>query len=109
MTLTFAKELRHRMTEAEQHLWYHLRARRLAQFKIRRQVPVGPHIGDFVCFDRKLIVEVDGGQHATSTTDAARDEWLRAQGFRVLRFWNDDVLKHTDAVLGEILAALENR
>ncbi|MGP0093678.1 MAG: endonuclease domain-containing protein [Xanthobacteraceae bacterium] len=108
MTLGFARQLRGRMTDAEQRLWYHLRARRLAQFKIKRQAPVGSYVLDFVCFARKLVIEVDGGQHATSETDAARDEWLRSQGFRVLRFWNDDVLKHTDAVLSEILAALES-
>jgi very-short-patch-repair endonuclease len=108
MTLAFAKQLRRRMTDAEQRIWYHLRARRLAQFKIKRQVPIGPYVVDFVCFECKLVIEVDGGQHATSETDVVRDEWLRSQGFRILRFWNDDVLKHTDVVLSEIMASLES-
>jgi very-short-patch-repair endonuclease len=94
------------MTDAEQRLWYHLRAHRFGGFKIKRQVPIGPYVVDFICFEHKLIIEVDGGQHAESETDRRRDEWLRNEGYRVIRFWNDDVLKQTDAVLGEIAAAL---
>jgi very-short-patch-repair endonuclease len=106
MKLAHAKQLRAGMTDAERRLWYHLRAHRFGGSKFKRQVPIGRYIVDFVCFDRKVIVEVDGGQHAMSVSDQARDEWLRGQGFRVLRFWNHDVLKNTEAVLTRILEAV---
>jgi very-short-patch-repair endonuclease len=96
------------MTDAERRLWYLLRAHRFQKLKFKRQAPVGSYIVDFVCFEHGLIVEVDGGQHAESATDPSRDNWLRSEGFRVLRFWNDDVLKRTDIVLGEISNAVEN-
>src|SRR5579862_1933897 len=84
-----ARELRQRMTNAERKLWYALRDRRFARFKFRRQVPVGRFIADFVCFERRLVIEVDGGQHADSVRDRWRDRWFAANGFRVLRFWNN--------------------
>ena len=101
-----AKQLRGRMTDAEQRLWYHLRAHRFGGSKFKRQAPIGPYIVDFICFEHKLIVEVDGGQHTDSATDHRRDEWLRNEGYQVMRFWNDDVLKRTNIVLGEISNAL---
>ena len=73
--------------------------------KFRRQVPIGNAIADFVCFEHKLIVEVDGGQHSESTRDALRDAELASKGFRVLRFWNIDVMRNTNSVLDKILAA----
>jgi very-short-patch-repair endonuclease len=91
------------MTDAERRLWYWLRAHRFGGAKFKRQVPLGPYVVDFACFEHKLVVEVDGGQHNESPSDESRDAWLRNQGFQVLRFWNNDVLKHTDIVLGEIL------
>ena len=98
----FAKTLRRNMTDAEQRLWKHLRAHRMGGQKFRRQQPIGPYIVDFVHFGLRLIVEVDGGQHADALRDMARDVWLRGQGFTVLRFWNNDILQRTDVVLGAI-------
>ncbi|MCZ8093869.1 MAG: DUF559 domain-containing protein [Acidovorax sp.] len=96
----FTKNLRQNMTDAKQLLWRHLRAHRMDGQKFRRQQPLGPYIVDFVHFAQRLIVEADGGQHA------ARDAWLQSQGFRVLRFWNNDILLRTDAVLEAIWTAL---
>jgi very-short-patch-repair endonuclease len=107
MSLTQAKQLRTRMTDAERRLWYHLRAHRFAGIKFKRQAPIGRYVADFVCFERKLIVEVDGGQHTTDA-DHERDTWLRSEGFQVLRFWNHDVLKRTDSVLEKILVTLDS-
>jgi len=85
-------------TDAEQKLWLLLRGRRFNDFKFRRQVRIGRYIADFVCLERRLIVEADGGQHAESSYDAERDAWLVAQGFRVRRFWNADILQRPDEV-----------
>ena len=102
-----AKRLRSTPTEAEARLWYHLRAHRLGGHKFKRQKPLGPYIVDFVCMEHQLIVEADGGQHAEARVyDAKRDAWLEARGFRVLRFWNNEVLEETEAVLERILQAL---
>ena len=97
-----AKQLRRNMTDAEQRLWYYLRAHRLQGFKFKRQQPIGPYIVDFVCLDVRLVVEVDGGQHAEVKIDQVRDAWLHSQGFRIMRFWNNDVLISTDMVLQAI-------
>ena len=107
MPLVQAKRLRTEMTDAERRLWYLLRAHRFSGYKFKRQVPIGRYVLDFVCFDRKVVVEADGGQHADSSTDRSRDEWLQGQGFRILRFWNNDVLKNTQAVMEVISNALE--
>jgi very-short-patch-repair endonuclease len=104
-----ARALRARMTDAERKLWFALRDRRFANFKFRRQVPVGPFIADFICYAARLIIEVDGGQHADSSTDARRDAWFAANDFLVLRFWNNDVLSNLEGVLTSIIAALERR
>jgi very-short-patch-repair endonuclease len=104
---SFAKSLRNGMTDAEQKLWVHLRAHRLVGFKFKRQQPLGPYIADFVCLRARLIVEVDGSQHLENVRDAKRDEWFAANGFRVLRFWNNQVLQETEAVLEEILRTVE--
>lgn len=101
-----AVELRHNSTDAERRLWHHLRNRSLGGFKFRRQVPIGPFIADFACVECKLIVEADGGQHG-SAQDDRRTAHLRSLGWRVLRFWNNEVLQQTDAVLETILAACE--
>jgi len=90
------------MTEAERRLWRGLRMRQMAGFKFRRQVPLGPYIVDFVCLEARLVIEVDGGQHAGSEHDRVRDAWLEAQGFRMLRFWNSEVLGQTHDVLERI-------
>jgi len=101
-----AREMRRIATDAERKIWLLLRDRRLDGFKFRRQVPFGPYILDFVCFDRKLVVEVDGGQHADSQADKVRDAHLQASGLRVVRYWNTDVLKNPDGVLTDLLARL---
>ncbi len=100
--------LRARMTDAEQRLWLHLRAHRLNGEKFRRQQPLGPYIVDFVHFGARLVIEADGGQHLNSEGDAVRDAWLASQGFRVLRFWNHEILRDTDSVLAVILAAVQS-
>jgi len=94
-------------TDAERRLWFCLRDGRLAGFKFRRQVILGEAIADFVCFEHRLIVEVDGGQHSGSAEDKRRDRTLQQRGFRIIRFWNDDVLMDTDAVIRGILAAIK--
>ena len=101
-----AKALRGEMTEAEQRLWFHLRRRQLGGFRFRRQHPVGPFVVDFICIERRLVVEVDGSQHLASATDRARDAWLRGRDLRVLRFWNHEVLEHTEQVLSAMLQVL---
>ncbi len=98
-----ARRLRSDMTDAETRLWSRLRAHRLDGISFRRQVPIGPYIADFVCHRARLIVELDGGQHVESASDAKRDAWLNAQGFEVLRFWNNDVMSNIDGVL-EVIA-----
>ena len=102
----FARTLRRNMTNAEQRLWFHLRARRFDGENFRRQQPIGGYIVDFVHFGRRVIVEADGSQHGDAR-DQRRDAWLNAQGFIVLRFWNNDILFDTDAVLASIWAVLK--
>lgn len=110
-TLTaFNKSLRSNQTDAEQLLWYRLRARRFFNYKFRRQVVLGTYIVDFVCHSRKLILELDGGQHsAAESYDRKRTQFLESEGFQVLRFWNHDVMSNLDGVLSEILKAIEKR
>ena len=105
-TRAFAKALRTRMTVEEMKLWAALRAKRFEGFKFRRQVPIGRYIVDFVNFEKRLIIEVDGGQHSESVRDAVRDAWLMTQGFRILRFWNVDIHHALDGTLLAILDAL---
>lgn len=93
---------------AETVLWQAIRNRQLDGFKFKRQVPLDGYILDFVCFDARLIVEVDGFQHAENKRDLARDAFFRGQGFRILRFWNEEVVKNLDAVCLAILAKLKN-
>jgi very-short-patch-repair endonuclease len=107
-TLRQAKVLRSNMTDAERRLWYLLRAHRFKEIKFKRQAPIGRYIVDFVSFERRLVVEVDGGQHADNEADLRRTRWLEDQGFRVLRFWNNEVLNNTGAVLDAIVAASAN-
>jgi very-short-patch-repair endonuclease len=96
------------MTEAERRLWYFLRAHRFKGMKFKRQAPIGRYIVDFVSFQRRLVVEVDGGQHADSESDGRRTRWLEYQGFRVMRFWNNEVLSNTAGVLDAIMTAAAN-
>ncbi|MFN7780193.1 MAG: endonuclease domain-containing protein [Betaproteobacteria bacterium] len=94
------------MTDAEQKLWYALRHKQLHGHRFRRQHPVGPYIADFACIEAKLVIEVDGGQHNEPDIDRHRDEFLTSQGWRVLRFWNNQILSELDAVLEVIASAL---
>jgi very-short-patch-repair endonuclease len=103
-----ARKLRNSQTDAEKKLWLRLRDRRLGGFKFRRQVPIGPFFVDFCCADKNLIVEIDGGQHRTAKDDDAnRSIYLNEQGFRVLRFWNYDVLKKINTICKQILVELK--
>ena len=102
-----ARALRRNQTDAERRLWSRLRNRQIAGFKFKRQFPIGPYFADFVCLEPRLAVELDGGQHLEQQTrDAVRTEFLGRLGYRVLRFWDNDVLLRTDAVLESIHAAL---
>jgi very-short-patch-repair endonuclease len=101
-----ARQLRNDATDCERILWRYLRMRQLAGFRFRRQVPIGQYIADFGCIEARLIVEVDGGQHQGSGHDETRDALLSEKGFKVLRFWNNQVLQETEAVLEGILGAL---
>ena len=99
--------MRRAATDAEMKLWFALRDRRLNAFKFVRQEAIGSYVVDFVCRERRLIIEVDGGQHADNARDRARDAALTAEGYHVLRFWNSDVLGNKDGVLTVILAKLQ--
>ena len=103
-----AKALRSRQTETEQQLWYHLRARRFMGYKFKRQKPLGPYVVDFVCLKRKLVIELDGGQHADSITDQHRDDWLRNQGYTVLRFWNNEIAQQLESVWERVHSVLSS-
>src|SRR5262245_12528005 len=96
-TLQDARTLRRQMTDAERRLWRHLRGGQLAGLKFRRQHPLPPHIVDFCCLDAKLVMELDGSQHSEEF-DAMRTRFLKGNGYKVLRFWNNDVLLQTEAV-----------
>jgi very-short-patch-repair endonuclease len=103
-----ARELRKNMTDTERLLWSKLRGKRFGGFKFRRQAPIGKFIVDFVYFDRKVVVELGGGQHAVSVEeDQKRSEWLRSEGFRVLRFWNREFIEDADMVMEAIWLALQ--
>ena len=101
---SFARTLRRDMTEAEAKLWHELRGRRLTGLKFRRQVPIPPYVADFLCADAMLVVEIDGSQHGASVPDANRTAFMRGRGFRVLRFWNDEVLREMESVCDTIIA-----
>ncbi len=104
-----AKRLRSNPTDAEQRLWSRLRRRQIDGFRFRRQVPIDHYVVDFACLEARLIIEVDGGQHAMNEQrDATRTRWLEANDFRVLRFWNNDVLANTEGVIERIREALND-
>ncbi len=101
-----ARKLRKNSTDAEQHLWYYLRANRLG-YKFKRQVPIDRFIVDYLCYEKRLIIELDGGQHQEQYDyDLQRTAELNRKGFRVLRFWNHDVFQNTEGVLEVIRATL---
>ncbi len=102
-----ARHLRLRGTDAERRLWQHLRDRQLGGYKFQRQRPIGHYVVDFICMEHRLVVEVDGGQHDwNADADRLRTEALVASGYRVIRFWNNDVLSNIEGVLQQILQAL---
>jgi len=101
-----ARQMRREPTEAERRMWRLLRDRRLGGFKFRRQEQLGRYIVDFVCFERKLVIELDGSQHAESAYDAERDAWLRSRDFVVLRFWNNEVFENPVGVLHAVATRL---
>jgi adenine-specific DNA-methyltransferase len=104
-----ARELRRTMTDAELRLWFHVRDRRLAGYRFRRQPPIGPYFADFACLERRLVVELDGGQQvAGPDADRRRTAPLERRGWRVIRFWDSDVLKHPPFVLEAIWLELSN-
>ena len=107
MRSSLPRRLRRDATEAEKALWRILRNRSLGGVKFRRQCPIDRYIADFVCLERRLIIEADGGQHASSEADAVRTAWLESHGFHVARFWNDDILGNPDGVAAVILEALK--
>jgi very-short-patch-repair endonuclease len=108
MSVERAKTLRKQMTDAEQRLWYRLRAHRFQRLKFKRQVPIGPYVADFANLRAKIVIEIDGGQHDESQKDKIRDRFLSGRGFRVLRFWNSDVLRSTEEVLEVISTAVQS-
>ncbi|MBI5193733.1 MAG: endonuclease domain-containing protein [Nitrospirae bacterium] len=100
---TLGKALRKRPTDAEQLLWSHLRMKQIAGLKFRRQQPIDKYIVDFVCFENRIIIEVDGGQHAVEKNkDIEREAYLQLFGFKIIRFWNNEVLQNTNEVLAAI-------
>ena len=104
-----ARALRRNQTETEKRLWRFLRSRELLGQKFRRQQPMGPYIADFCCLERKLIVELDGGQHAAQKLkDHRRTRFLEQEGFKVIRFWDNEVFENTPGVLETILKNLES-
>jgi very-short-patch-repair endonuclease len=104
LTLTNnARSLRKNQTDVERLLWQKLRNRQLLNVKFRRQFPIEPYIADFVCLELKLIIELDGSQHFDQIAyDNERTDFLKQRGFKVLRFWNNDVFKNTEGVLESI-------
>ncbi len=100
LLIKMAKALRKNSTDVERLLWHHLRAKQLEGMKFRRQQLIGRYLVDFVCFEKRVIIEADGGQHSVETEkDKTRDEWFHSQGFKVLRFWNNEVLTNRQGVL----------
>lgn len=105
-TTSRAKSLRQNDNQAEALLWLDLKNSQLGGYKFTRQLPIGPYFADFCCRKVKLVVELDGSQHADSTSDRRRDEFMRTQGYSILRLWSHEVIKHRTSVCETILAAL---
>jgi very-short-patch-repair endonuclease len=101
-----ARSLRRSLTTPEFLLWRQIRNRQLDGYKFVRQEPIGPYYADFACRERRLVIEVDGGQHADSISDCRRDRYLTASGYRVVRFWNNEVVENIDGVLQALLSEL---
>ncbi len=97
-----ARKLRSSSTDAEKKLWYFLRNYKRLGLKFRRQHPLGKYFVDFICLNKKLVIELDGSQHLNAKADEVRDNWLKKEGYKILRFWNNDVLLNIDAVMEKI-------
>jgi very-short-patch-repair endonuclease len=108
-SLSFARRLRANSTDAERKLWSILRAHRLEGYKFKRQQPIDGYTVDFVCFEARLVIEADGGQHSDSRSDVVRDAHRRRAGFEVLRFWNTDILMYIEGVWERIAEVLRDR
>jgi very-short-patch-repair endonuclease len=107
--ITIAQNLRKRLTDTERLLWSKLRAKQIEGHKFRRREPIGKYVVDFVCHEKRLIVELDGGQHAENRdADNQRDKWLGDQGYRVLKFWNHEALTNSEGVLKVIVENCRN-
>jgi very-short-patch-repair endonuclease len=107
-TRDLARRLRKEMTEAEKRLWYRIRDRQLSQHQFRKQVELRSYVVDFCCLKERLVIELDGGQHAEITEyELKRRAWLEANGYRVLRFWNNEVFENMEGVLETIVRALK--
>ena len=100
--IAIAKKLRINSTDTEKYLWKYLRGRQLEGIKLRRQQPIGKYIVDFVSLERKIIIELDGGQHLENIKDKLRDRWMKEQEYEVLRFWDNEVFNNIEGVLGTI-------
>jgi very-short-patch-repair endonuclease len=107
--LSFARRLRANSTDAERKLWSVLRAHRLEGYKFKRQQPIDGYIVDFVCFEARVVIEADGGQHSESKGDAVRDAHLRRVGFAVLRFWNNEILMNIEGVWDKVAEVIRDR
>jgi len=103
-----ARKLRRDATAVESKLWQRLRSRQIEGAKFRRQFPIGPYIADFACIELKLIIELDGGQHVESATDAVHTAWLETNGYTVIRFWNSEVIENLEGVLEAIRREILN-
>src|ERR1700674_5873455 len=106
--ITRARQSRRDATDAERRLCSALRGRRLDGYRFRRQCPIGPFVADFACTKERMIVEADGGQHSDSKTDDRRTAWLQSRGWRVLRFWNNEILRNPEGVIDAILRELRS-
>jgi very-short-patch-repair endonuclease len=109
MSASRARQLRGAMTDTERRLWSALRSRRLEGYKFRRQHPIGPFVADFACLSHRLVIEADGGQHAENQDDRRRTIWLARRGWRVVRFWNNDILTNPEGVQDVVLEVLSAR
>jgi len=105
--IKLAKALRKNPTESEQLLWKHLRMKQLEGVKFRRQEPIDNYIVDFISLEHRLVIEIDGSQHAESKADLQRDEYLKREGFKVLRFWNNEVLNNIEGVIETVFNELK--
>ncbi|GAA3839128.1 DUF559 domain-containing protein [[Pseudomonas] carboxydohydrogena] len=104
-----ARRLRRDMTDAERKLWLYLRQSPLSDFHFRRQATIGPYFADFACHALRIVIEVDGGQHCEAGSDAVRTAYLEARGYRVLRFWNNDVLNNAEGIAEVISSVIAER